>query len=325
MTIRNPEQFRQALEQMQRLYEALAALKAEVSGQSPRKFEVFAEGTVEHIRRLRDSIDDYAGAKAVAEAAAPLWLRVAGPDVEWPEAPTSVLTEFLDALRKGILAVAEMLATGALSQRPRAELRRACDLQVISFATGSLKVGLKLPEPDDDGVSVQDSRTASAAMTTYLRAATWTASDSTRAVLADTIHDPALRRVALTELSRMVPRQRGQVLEVEFSGSALPSGQRASLTRQSKERIIAAIREAPSEETEEHDGLLIELDLERYSFRMRVEAGPDVSCDFSDEWKELAKKGLDRWIRVIGTRAVSAGRRPRPLQVRHLEILDEEH
>ena len=52
---------RQSIEQLQRMYEILAGLRAEMDTKNPAHFKLFAEGPIEQIRRLRAEIDDYLG------------------------------------------------------------------------------------------------------------------------------------------------------------------------------------------------------------------------------------------------------------------------
>lgn len=65
--ITSQEQLAQALEQLGRLYEALAALRREVEPINPQNFAVLAEGHLEQIRRLQHEMDDYAAVLAGAK------------------------------------------------------------------------------------------------------------------------------------------------------------------------------------------------------------------------------------------------------------------
>jgi len=59
--IASAEQFDQTFCQLQRMYRALAALRAEVLPANPKLFALMAEGPMEDIRRLQADIDDYTG------------------------------------------------------------------------------------------------------------------------------------------------------------------------------------------------------------------------------------------------------------------------
>lgn len=61
MTITNDQQLDLALEQLNRMYRALAAIKHEVLPVSEQRFALMAEGPLEEIRRLEESIGAYSG------------------------------------------------------------------------------------------------------------------------------------------------------------------------------------------------------------------------------------------------------------------------
>ena len=57
--IETEPQLRQAIEQMENLWQAINSLRAEVFPQNPRNFAVLAEGPLEQIRQLEKQIDAY--------------------------------------------------------------------------------------------------------------------------------------------------------------------------------------------------------------------------------------------------------------------------
>ena len=59
----------QTVEQLERMNNALIALRRELLPREPRKFAILAEGPLEEIRRLRDEIEQLVA--GVAGAAAP--------------------------------------------------------------------------------------------------------------------------------------------------------------------------------------------------------------------------------------------------------------
>ena len=58
--IRSEEEFQQAVEQIERMYRALGALRAR-TGLHPQQFELLSEGPVEEIRRLQSDLDGWLG------------------------------------------------------------------------------------------------------------------------------------------------------------------------------------------------------------------------------------------------------------------------
>ena len=57
--IRTDAQLQQAIEQIERLYQGLNALRAEVLPKNRRNFAVLAEGPLDEIRKLQAEISDY--------------------------------------------------------------------------------------------------------------------------------------------------------------------------------------------------------------------------------------------------------------------------
>jgi hypothetical protein len=57
--IANAEQFQQTLEQLERMYRALALLRQDVLPQNPRQFAVLAEAPLDHVRRLQEELEQY--------------------------------------------------------------------------------------------------------------------------------------------------------------------------------------------------------------------------------------------------------------------------
>lgn len=57
--ISNDDQFQQTLEQLERMYRALALLRRDVLPQNPRQFAVLAEAPLDHVRRLQEELEQY--------------------------------------------------------------------------------------------------------------------------------------------------------------------------------------------------------------------------------------------------------------------------
>jgi HAMP domain-containing protein len=57
--IENDAQLQQAIEQIENLYHALDALRADILQKNPRNFALFAEGPLDEIRKLQSDIEAY--------------------------------------------------------------------------------------------------------------------------------------------------------------------------------------------------------------------------------------------------------------------------
>ena len=68
--ITTPEGLQLTLEQLGRVYKAIAALRAEHPGASEGWLAVMAEGWIDQARQLQREIEEYTGAAALEEAQA---------------------------------------------------------------------------------------------------------------------------------------------------------------------------------------------------------------------------------------------------------------
>ena len=67
--IENDRQLQQAIEQIERLYQGLDALRGDILPKNPRNFAVLAEGPLDEIHKLQSGIDKYvAGIEQVSAA-----------------------------------------------------------------------------------------------------------------------------------------------------------------------------------------------------------------------------------------------------------------
>ncbi len=59
----------QSIEQLERMYRVVRELRSRMGRTNPAQFQLFAEGPIEEIRRLRRDIDEYLGIQEAVEAA----------------------------------------------------------------------------------------------------------------------------------------------------------------------------------------------------------------------------------------------------------------
>lgn len=327
--IRDEIELNQTREAIAHLESAVASLKRDVLPINATRFAIMAEPAVDQIRELRAQVEDYIGITSAVTQEAEVWLRIAGPDIEIGDAPTSVVTSLLDILRRGVQSVAEFLQRGVIGARPTAELKAACDLRIVGWMPGSVQVGLRLPElPTGESESPGPSAQAREAFKLYLQAASWVGSEDDIAMLDQEIPDAAKRRLLLNQVRQITPRPRGAAEVVELSGRLVPTGS-IHLKRQSRQRVRSALQQAISEELVISSGLLREIDLDGRSFIVRhpEETGKQTHCEIppdADDLLEIAKEALDHSVQVSGTQRLDPTRRKSyPLQVQEIEVLDQ--
>jgi hypothetical protein len=326
--IQDDEQLEQTRAAIAHLESALAALKRDVLPVNPARFALMAEPAVDQIRELRAQVEEYVGMTSAVSQEAEFWMRIAGPEIEIGDAPTSVVTAMLDILRLGVQSVAEFIQRGIVGARPTASLKEACDLRIVGWMPGSIQVGLRLPEISSEEPGVGPSEQAREALALYLDAASWVGSEADPIELERAIPDPERRRLLLNQISRIVPRPRGAAETVELSGRRLTHGP-IRLQRSSRQRVRTALAQTIREDLVTARGLLREIDLDGRSFIVRdpEEVGKETRCEISpeaDDLLEIAKESLDHPVEVSGTQRRDATRRKAyPLQVREIEVLDQ--
>ncbi len=307
-----------AMEQLKRLYVATKAIKDDVLPQNPKLFSVMAEGSLRSIRELQREIEELSGVSLATEHEAELWLSVVGRGIQWPDTPSSVLTAFIDSLRKGVQSVAE----GAKPQNIT-NLRSACDFHVVALKAGSMRFGMRMPIIDVPGDA--SGEIAERSLHELVGAAAWTASRRDYTSLERDLPDKRHRRNVLNALKMLVPRQHGGVDYIELTGRVVPKGKPVRLASKSQDRIDAAIDRTAEEQTVKFSGELREIDLDKRSFILRHPDQLQMKCNFDDQLLESATHALGRKVVVTGTRIHKGGQREHsPLKVVTIQILEEE-
>ncbi|MGH9763757.1 MAG: hypothetical protein ACREAC_23240, partial [Blastocatellia bacterium] len=213
--IENDDQLSQTRSALLSLESALASLKRDILPKNPRRYSVMAEPVVDHIKELRYKIDQYIGLTTAVEGQIDLWVRLKGQGVEFNDAPTSVVGSVLKILRTGVQSAAEYTVRETRQTLDLKAVRSACDLRIAAWESGSVNVGLRLPEPEP-GLEAAAGQ-ASVALDGYLAVAGWVGGDTGEEKLAAWVPDVGLRRVLLNQISRLAPRRGGTLTEVELS------------------------------------------------------------------------------------------------------------
>lgn len=320
MTIRDEKELSKAHEALGNLYRALSTLREEYGEKNPKAFAMLAEGPLQEIRRLTTEIEEYTGAHQVEAEEAQLWLGLKGERAQWKETPTSVLTAFLDALRKGVQAIAGFNVTGRISGRPSLDLQRLCDFELVALHPGSLRIGMRLPETKQQELFKEGQRDeAHVALQEYLQTAKWISSNESKEVLSNFFTDPIKRRIVLRAVKPLIPRIGGGIDTLELYGAEVPKREKITLIHAATERVTEALEEAVAENEERYEGDVREMDLDRQSFKLRnVPEVGEVSCKLSEDIGPIAPTYLGKRAKVIGIRKDPN----RPLDVVDIELLE---
>jgi hypothetical protein len=249
--ISNDEELLAALQAIGLMYRAMASLRKDVLPKSRQWFTLMAEGPVDEIRKLKEQIDEYTGLAAAQVYDSDAWLAIFGPPQDWPEAPMSIVTALLDALRNGVHTVAELAATEQQIAHAPDELERACDLRIVAFRVRGPCIGVRVPDDSElDGSGHDEPSLVRRAMGRLLQVAEWVGSAAPPEALESLCPGVRERRVILESLRPLVPGPGGEIERLEIGGRAAPSGRTISLTIASHQRIHRAIDGLAPEPTE---------------------------------------------------------------------------
>ena len=307
-------QFAQSRQVLASIEEALAALRARVEPVNPELFRAMSEDYVDDILRIRAEIDAYTGLSATAIERAPLWLVLEGTSLNAADVSSRLLSDWLDKIRKSIQNVTDYLQRGEIrfGGRPSRALLDATDLRVVAFATGSVRIGLRLPtftvqgdafESEDAGTR----RSPRRAVERLLEMALWVQS-ATVELPRDVFPDNDEATIVANQLADLVPSRRGLVRSIRFEGALVPNTEPVRLRAEDRQKLRGLIQLLSVVSEEETFGLVreIDLDAQRIILRERGAGTPDMKCFIPDHLMDTAEEALDKMVRVKGLVSSSA-------------------
>jgi hypothetical protein len=322
--IQNDEQLAHAQEARNRLESALRALRARVEPENPALFSAMAEDYRNAVAAIRRDIDLYLGIAELADAAAPLWMVLEGESVSGRDVSSRLLSEWLGKFRKALYGVTAYLETGATKiGRPIASIMDATDLQLVAVSPGSIRIGLKLPDPDDQPeLFVEPERiivpASHRALEKLLSVASWASSAALQPPIdgADVDELSVVARFA----ANLAPSPRSEVRTVGFSGAAVPAARPFRMTAESRNRLdgLVHLLSKVTEETVVGTVREIDLDAQRITLRERGPGMSDMKCQLPAGLIDRAESMLNKTVRVHGLISSST---PDTIQVSAVELV----
>ncbi len=313
--------------QLQRVEDALKAIRDGVRPANESRFLLMADSYVEMIHNLRSEIDAYLGLQAVAEAQAELVMGLEGRNIELGAVPASLVTRTVDAVLRGLQAVTEGIdSTG---RPPRTAGRRGrwieqlCNLSLAGLGHGTVKVYLGEPPSLGDALLETDERATFDEVMKLLKQGFAFAAGS---AAAEDIPE-GLRHTVLSAIQRMAPSQRGGLEAITLSGRAMGAQNSYRITRDARTRLRDAIlRITAAEQVTSVDGVIREVDLDTNTFvlRERPESVPDLTCEYAEPDEDDVKSLLDRRVIVRGTLRTSPKTGGQRMEVEMIEGVEAE-
>lgn len=318
-------------EQLARVEAALLSLKETVWPHSRERFRMLAEGYADQMEALRSEIDEYLGITSLIESRSELVLALEGGRIVPGEARGSLLSQYIERLRKGLQVILEAISGGSGEERAGGGRRPQwieglSDFTVLAMTRGSVKLHLGPPEAADIISGLEEFHKS---VQLVMRGVEWAADEAERpdTELAD---DPRIRKAVLLAVQRLVPPNGSAVESVAFSGSAVGDRSGLRLTRRAAPRLKRAIR--PMGDTEEYtdvQGVIRELDLDKNTLSLRVSPQdvPGLLCNYDELLEPDAIACLDARVIVTGTLKTNAKNGSQTMDIETIEkveVLDSE-
>jgi hypothetical protein len=236
-------------------------------------------------------------------------LHVRGPSATGPSPRVSVLTRLLTSTRDQVTRLAKQIG-GVTTVRVPTSL----DMGFVGVAGGSLFVGFS---GSQEGDSTRE------AVRLISEASTLVASNGSVAELAQTIHDPAERDMALAAVRHLSPSGQIGIREIEILGKQV--ARQVSLTTETRRHargIMAQRIVSTSPRSETFVGTVREVDLDASRFEIRNVEGnvEDIRCAHELEEAEV-KSLVDHRVRVTGTAEYGPKGTVRLLWIDEVELL----
>lgn len=301
MTASRNDKVMQALGEIVRLHGALSNLKGEIGPEGVRQFELLAEGPLAEIRQLQEQIDSY-----LWEADTAFFIRIDGAGFEWHNASLAVIADTFNSIQKSFQGVA--LKFSRLREYSKRVVKEATALRLVTTQLGSLKIGLRFPERQDD----EQQPDLSNVVKLYLELAEWASGVESSKKIEEILPDQIERADVLQAFGRLIPNtSHVEFIELYSSKFDMPP---ARVTVAARKKIHAARTEALAEVAVSTDlplrsrqpeaetsGRIREVNLDTLTLTLR-QRGPlaDITCSFESNLADTVRWLLDRDVLVSG-------------------------
>ena len=241
------EQISQTVELLGGMYRALAAIKERELPEHPALYAVLAEGALVQIQEFTRQLDDITGVTLALERQSDIWLRLEGSQESGVDLPARVLSACLNTLQTGVWNIAVALTSRIHTEDSRSQfledLRRACDLYMMTLPSGGGQIGLRLPlleelTGDYDSLRWQEATSAAQrAVEELMGAAAWLATSNSPEPAQEPQTDTQGRRPALETLHQLLQLEAGEIQTLQITGRHCPIGQPIRIVAQPTARL----------------------------------------------------------------------------------------
>jgi hypothetical protein len=318
------EKAMQAAAEIARLYDVLSALKKDVGPGAERQFQLLAEGPLIQIRQLEEQIDSY-----LWEADTAFFARIDGAGLEWHNASLTVIADTFNSIQKSFQGVA--LKFSRLREYSKRVVKEATELRLITTQLGSLKIGLRFPERQDD----EQQPDLSNVVKLYLELAEWASGVESSKKIEEILPDQIERADVLRAFGRLIPStSHVEFIELYSSKFDMPP---ARITFAARKKIDAARAEALAEiavstdlplrsrqPEAETSGRIREVNLDTLTLTLRQRGSlADITCSFESNLADTVRWLLDRDVLVSGVHVSLPKGSQSLLRITSITLLDD--
>lgn len=310
------EQLARSTEQAERLEKVILSIR-EKYAKDPETASAMIGPYQSMLASVRSEIDACLGLEGFPSA--DLVLKVESPKIGPEGAPSQLIVQTLDTLRKALASTFIRVSKTPWAGQGRytGMVREASDVTVLGLARGSVRIAVDLPplfhkQTLDTWVTkegaIPQRSPARAAVDYLLSGAEWASSDRSIEALETVIPDAVVRKEVMTQVRKLSPPPKGDIETLEIEGGRILGRKTVRLTRAASARAMSA--EYPGKRTRvfEDTGILrkitVDLDQPLHEFELRLRPGgePNLRGDFPDELRRRVLDAMDsgRRVRVHG-------------------------
>jgi hypothetical protein len=310
--ISSPAELEEARNQALRLEQIIQGLRSELAGRD-ELFDEMVGAYATRLRQLRFDIDAYLGVRMPKDA--DLVLRVDSPDINLEGAPSTILVDALERLRKAIANSFMRISAGEAKGpgRPTDELRIMSEPRVLWLAPGSLRIGVDLPasyhrqtmESWAPGApETLPESPIKRSVSLLLAAAAWAASTQPVEAIEVAIPEAAVRKVILEQVRQLSPTPKGRISSIAIEGDRSLVESPIVLTNVSRSRAREGAYPDSGTKEFEDTGVLrrvaVDLDKDEHFFELRdrPNRAQPIKGDFPEELRARVFDAIHRQYRV---------------------------
>jgi hypothetical protein len=236
-----------------------------------------------------------------------------GQGIRLGSAPISIVTGTVDAIRRGLQALAGLLQgrEPGLGGRRGRDVEAACDFRLLQVGDGSVTISLGLPESPQLDLLPNEALGGRAA-DWFVQVASWASTDAPEEAFPTggglTMYEPHELWPALAawQVVKTLPSEGSPLDEIVLGGRLVPRG-RIAMNRFTRERLYRIIDRGQRKVERSVEGHIRGLDLDSGTFFLRIPNRKQrLRCFFEPLFQESIIEGTGLRVRVSGTMLIDA-------------------